>query len=186
MTKYFRLDTDLENLKVYISKASHRNRKYALSRGRALSVDPDPPFLFDVECEDEIEPGKSIDIPAYDSAGPIFDRRLVDVIRGAGVDNLEVFPAVLQVEATGDEIRDSHLAVNIVGLVSCADMDESEAEPIAGSHYFLKLKIDPQQARDLLMFRVAEQPLEIVVHEKVAQAIKDGNFHGIVLEQVSE
>lgn len=184
MTKYYRLDTNLENLKVYISKSSHRNRKYALNRGRVLSVDPDPPFLFDVECENELEPGQPIEIPAYDSAGPIFDRRLIEVIQKAGVDNLEVFPAVLKIEATGEELRDSHLAVNIIGLVSCADMDESEAEPIAGSHFFLKLKIDPEQTRDLLMFRVAEQPLEIVVHEKVAQAIKDGNFLGIVLEEV--
>lgn len=185
MAKYYRLDTDLANLKVYVSRASHRNRKYALDSGQPLSVDPDPPFLFDVEGEDEIVPGQPIRIPAYASAGPIFDRKLIEVIQSAGVDNLELFPAVLRIEATGEEIRDSHLAVNILGLVSCADMDESEAEPIAGSHFFLKLKIDPEKTGDMLMFRVAEQPLEIIVHEKVAHAIQEGNFFCIVLEEVS-
>ncbi len=184
MAKYYRLDTDLPNLRVYISKASHRGRKFALNRGRALAEDPQPPFLFDVESEDAVDRMQDLQIPAYDSAGPIFHRRLVEVIQAAGVDNLQVYPAVLQIEATGDRISDAYQAVNVIGLVSCADMEESEAEPIAGSHFFLNLKIDPEQTQGMLMFRLAEQPIEIVVHERVADAIRAANFPGIVLQEV--
>jgi len=36
------------------------------------------------------------------------------------------------------------------------------------------------------MFRLAESQIEVLVHEQVADAIKAGNFEGVVLEPVAE
>ena len=92
--------------------------------------------------------------------------------------------AVLTNPVTG-ETFENYLAVNVVGLVSCADLAKSDARPLAHVQYFLKLEIDPGKPRDALMFRLAESPMEIIVYEKVAKAIKKGRFTGIVLEPVS-
>jgi hypothetical protein len=97
---------------------------------------------------------------------------------------LQVFPAVITNPETGATLE-HYLAVNVVGTIAAADMTKSDARPLADVHYFLKLEIDPGKPRDALMFRLAESPMEIIVHDKVAKAIQDGGFTGVVLVPVS-
>jgi hypothetical protein len=111
-------------------------------------------------------------------------RRLVDVLQGCGVDNLQIFPAVISREETGETIS-HYCVVNVLGLVAAADMGKSKARPLANVKFFEKLAVDPTRARGLLMFRLAESLTDIIVADNVARAIKAGEFTDVTLEPVS-
>jgi len=178
--RYYRLKQDLEALEVFIKSKSHFEGEESLKRGLPMPSNLQPPFLFNIEMDED----EAI-LPSFDTAGPIFHRQLVEALQKTGVDNLEIFPALVNNSQTGEVIED-YVAVNIVGLVSSADMEKSDSEPLADVHFFFDLAIDPEKTKGLLMFRLAEQPMDIIVHEKVAKSIQEGNFTGIILEPVSE
>ena len=113
----------------------------------------------------------------------LMSRRLVKTLEAAGVNNIQTFDAVITNEKTKAVIKDFVL-VNIVGLVAAADMSKSKALPLGPGHVFTELKIDPAKPRGMLMFRLAES-FDVIVHERVAKAIKAGGFTGLVLTPVS-
>jgi hypothetical protein len=116
----------------------------------------------------------------------LMQTRLVETLRSAGVDNLQTFPAEIRHKITNEEVP-GYFAVNIIGRVSCANLGQSKAEPLIGDEkYIEKLVIDPAKARGALMFRLHESSMIVLVHEQVAQAIKEGGFLGLTLEPIAE
>jgi hypothetical protein len=109
---------------------------------------------------------------------PLFRRDLVQTLQHAGVDNLQICPAILRTP-DGDNLE-SYWAVNIVGAVACADMQKSEYNDITGTGMiavgFRKLVIDPNRANDLVFFRLAQSVASIVVHERVKQEVDRANY----------
>ena len=127
----------------------------------------------------------------------IFSDRLVKVLRSAGADNFETFPAVLRNPETGAEWK-GFQAVNVLGIVGWANLEESEYDtimegdaegvttPLVGFHTIV---IDARKTRDdLLMFRLAEMPSALVIHDRVKKVIvanrpKDGwRFDAIAID----
>jgi hypothetical protein len=111
---------------------------------------------------------------------PIFSTRLVEVLQAAGVRNLDLYDTEII-----DEVRNktyTHFkAVNIVGRVSCADLEKSEHVP---GHKpplmeFEKLVIDEGKTMGLPMFRLAEAVQFILVSETVKQAIEAAKLVGV-------
>lgn len=120
----------------------------------------------------------------YYSGTNLMSRRLVDVLLGCGIDNLQIFPATISREDTGGTIAD-YCVVNVLGLVAAADLRKSKARPLANVKFFEKLAVDPSRARGLLMFRLADSLTDIIVADNVARAIKAGQFTDVTLEPVS-
>ena len=181
---YFRLSSDLDECNVYIE----RDFREAISfiGGEILEGAPPVPLRFTMEVDDD-EDGNPMEprLDAYFPEESLMHKRLVAVMESAGVDNIQTFPAILTDGGT-DQTNDDYVAVNVVGLVSCANMDESETEPLADVYFFQNLVIDPKKTGDMLAFRLAESPMEIILHEKVANAIQEGEFTGVVLEALTE
>lgn len=123
-------------------------------------------------------------LAAYYSGRCLMLRTLVEALEGAGVDNLQVFPAVLTEKTTG-EAREDYCVVNVLGKVAAADMKQSQAISLGGGHVFTRLTVDPGKARGLLMFRLAESLVDVIVHERVAQAVAAGQFRGVLLTPVT-
>lgn len=119
----------------------------------------------------------------YEEGIPVMRDDVVAALQRAGVDNLQLFNAVLRDPKSGTEYRD-YKAFNIVGLVSCADMARSERMPTSDSTIgdvdFHALVIDETKTRGLLLFRLAEAVNAIVVHEKVRAEIEAAQIPGIV------
>jgi hypothetical protein len=115
----------------------------------------------------------------------VMSKRLVATLQSSGVDNLQIFPAEIKHNLTG-EIIDDFVVVNIIGMVSCADLSKSDAAILADVKYFHKLTIDPNKTGGALMFRLAESRIDVVVAEQVAKAIEKGNFHNLILEPIEE
>lgn len=138
------------------------------------------PF-FEGEVEDPPLEERLVD---YYSNVCVMSPRLVEVLQAAGVDNIQTFPTHITNTETGDRLERDYVFVNIVGMVSCADIAKSDTSPIGTSHYFHDLVIDESRTQGLLLFRLAESPFEVIVHENVATAIEGGNFKGLGLEQL--
>ncbi len=125
-----------------------------------------------------------VDNPSDDPPGavmgisvPAFSEGLVNVFEKCGVDNLQLFDAVL-INEKAKQVWDYYFAVNIIGKIACADIDASSVTEIAKRpgdatplYKFQKLVIDPGKTQDKLIFRPAEQPGIIIVHEKLLYAL---------------
>jgi len=138
--------------------------------GTRLSDVPEP-----VECE-VVVGGEMVSM--FRGGGLLMTERLVKELRQAGVDNLDVYEAVIRDPETGQTWTD-YRAVNVVGVVSCADMARSGTSAAPGELIdvaFEGLVIDEKRARGALMFRLAEAVGGIVVHERVKDHLVKAGF----------
>ena len=108
---------------------------------------------------------------------PLMTRRLVSALQSSGVTNSQTYETRLT-NPQGDPppSADLYLAVNVVGAIAAADLAESETNPDVSEQLismdFRSLSIDPLQARDALMFRLAENLSAVLLHERVKDFIE--------------
>lgn len=110
---------------------------------------------------------------------PVFSALLVETLKAAGVDNFEVFPAVLKNPKTGKEWN-GYFAFNALGIMAAANLSESKYDtlmkgdpegvetPLVGFHTIV---LDKAKVQDLLMLRLAESPEVLLVHDTVMNQI---------------
>lgn len=181
---YYRLDSDSGTENVFFERESHPFE--LMIDGTPLPDDTPVPFEFSMEVdtdeEGEEQPPRML---AFVSEPCLMQKRFLQVLQSAGVDNIQAFPAVVTDSNSGKKYKD-YLAANVIGMVSCANVGESTTSPLADVYYFQDLVIDPGKTGDLRLFRLAESQMEIIVDEKVAQAIEAGGFDGVVLEPLRE
>ena len=115
----------------------------------------------------------------YDDRIPLMREDLVDALREAGVDNLEVFDAILH-DPSRKKSYTNYKAVNIVGAISALDMANTETVPGMGSDMIDmgidSAAIDESKTGGALMFRLAENVGMILVHEKVKEHLEGKGF----------
>jgi hypothetical protein len=128
------------------------------------------------------------------SALPVMSTQLVRCLREAGAANLETMTVVLDSISDGTRWTGFE-AVNVVGLVGCADLQRSafiEIMPRAGAAgmpllEFDHLVIDPARAGSQPLFRLAEAPATLVVSAAVVHQLrataKDAHW-GITLFEI--
>src|SRR5712692_9049547 len=102
-----------------------------------------------------VDPEEGLAMSDYYPGKRLMSKRLVAALESGGVDNTQVFPAEMKKSDTGEVIHD-FVVVNVIGMVSCADLDASNSSPLADVRFFHKLVLDPERTRGLLMFRLAE------------------------------
>lgn len=134
------------------------------------------PFIFELIPE---FPGKMK--PMYEGSVPLMRDDLLDALISAGVDNLQVFPALIRDRVKGQDYE-NYKVVNIVGTVACANMTESirmdseeeddEEEGIIDVN-FDSLVIDEEKARGALLFRLAEAVSAVIVHKQVRKLVEE-------------
>lgn len=181
---HYRLSVDRLRMNVFIK--AQFGKSFLFLGGRQIMA-PDTLPLRYVMSVDEAEDGEELEAPlmyAFFANVNLMSTRLVQTLTSAGVDNLQLFPARITDPNTG-AIYDDYFAVNVIGLVECADMDKSEHAPLADLYFFHELVIKPEKTLGLPLFRLAESPIDIIVHERVAQAIRNADFPELVLESVS-
>jgi hypothetical protein len=137
-----------------------------------------------VECE-LVEPGEMLSM--FTGGGLLMTRELVGALRVAGVDNLELFDAIIRDPETG-RTWDNYHAVNIIGVISAADLAKSRPLERAGELIdvpFEGVAIDDARASGALMFRLAESVAGIVVHESVKPHIEAAGVNDMTFLQPS-
>lgn len=178
---YFRLHTDGRD-NVYMKKERGLNSHVELGMGKLWSIEDDDielPYRYSMRVVENQTPKYYGWYPGSD----LMHQDLIAILEAAGVDNLQIFPAVVRRADNGEEVS-GYSTVNIVGRVSCANLDQSDSSPLAGVYYFHDLVIDPARTGGLLMFRVDESPMIVLLHEQVAKAIEAADVPGVILESV--
>jgi Immunity protein family (Imm11) len=139
--------------------------------GQAITAAVPEPLIFPVDNTDNQPPRgmEGISVPAW-SGG------VLRCLQGAGVDNLQVFRAVLRNTVGGREWPD-YFAVNVLGTVSCMSKSSSAtrvAERPSGVAFekVHKLVIDPARAAGLGLFRLAESPGILLMHQRLWDALQ--------------
>jgi hypothetical protein len=113
----------------------------------------------------------------------LMSKRLVASLQRAGVDNMDLYPVTITDPRTGGTY-DTHVAVNVVGVISAADLKASVVDTrLPGDMIttaFDKLVLKEDAARRQLLFRLAENVGALVVHEKVKERVEADNFETIL------
>lgn len=149
--------------------------------GRRFETQPQEPIIIRIIPDNE-----QGDLLPYFGTTCVMSDAFYDALHEAGVDNLEVFEAVIQ-SKDGTIVHAGYKAFNIVGLVRAADLsktkftDDNPSRLIDAS--IEALEIDPDKAHGLLMFRLAEYVGAVLVHEKVKQVIEAKKFPYIVFRE---
>ena len=109
---------------------------------------------------------------------PIWRSDFISALQDAGVDNLDLYDAVIENPFTGQE-EHQYKAVNVVGLVAAADLSKSKytsfSSPPRIDTMFTSINIDESLTQGLLLFRMAESVSDVIVHEKIKLAL-EGQF----------
>jgi hypothetical protein len=175
---YFRLTAQL-NLNAGLIKKDG-NLSQTLNEGRSVNADDlTLPWPFSLQHE-RSDPLSMSDYYPYPK---LMSERLIETLRGAGVDSLQLFDADIVNRKSGERVS-GYRVVNILGLVSAADASASKSRPLAHVRFFETLVLDEARARGQLMFRLAESLTDVIVAEKVAKHVADGRFVDVVLEEL--
>ena len=101
---------------------------------------------------------------------PLFRDDLLEAMKSAGVDNLDLYGVALTDPDSG-RVHTNYKAANIVGVVAAADMGKSKATVHTGGPVidveFDTLVVDDGKPRGALIFRLAEATGTILVHERL-------------------
>lgn len=136
--------------------------------GQAFAQAPSQPIV----CTLHDRPGATLPDAFLADRIPLFSQRLVQGLLDAGVSNLATYAAELRT-AGGQLVATDFHAVNIVGLVACADLEASLRHPLSDYPMieFTRLVIDAEAARGCKLFRLAENPSFILLDESVKRAL---------------
>lgn len=69
----------------------------------------------------------------YGTCIPAVSKQFVDALRESGVDNFDVYPAILK-SSEDKTVWTDYFALNIIGMVNATDLDNSEYEEIMGGN----------------------------------------------------
>ena len=135
--------------------------------GESLPVPVPNPIVFVIEEGDEGE------IAAYHyTCVPLMSKELVETLQSCGVTNLELHNAVIREAVSGKEFH-THRAVNVVGRISIAEKSKSQSSSIEGMGQWVhKMVPDVAAAGGALLFRMQEGLSNIIVHQKIKDAVE--------------
>jgi hypothetical protein len=115
---------------------------------------------------------------------PLFSDHLLSALKAAGIDNFDAYRAEL-VSPRG-KLFPNYFAVNILGLVQCAHMQESQFLPDLPAPLieFTHLVIDAKRAAGQEFFRLGQNSLYIVISERVAKLLNGQNLVGVGISPI--
>ncbi|MEO8807058.1 MAG: hypothetical protein ABI433_13340 [Burkholderiaceae bacterium] len=134
------------------------------------------PMVFEVDF-----PAR-VDVPHFiGDTIPVFSDFLVKTLIAAGVSNFQTFSAVLRSTVSGQE-WEGFWAVNVVGLVRAAHLQKSDYDTLMEADpdgidvpllAFNELVLDRRKVDNLPMFRLAESPAVLLIHDRINTWIDD-------------
>lgn len=150
----------------------------------ASGVKLDPGFKEPVEFEVDLDlEGRRMPtfftVPAF-----LAKRAFYEHLQAGGADNVDAYRALIQNGETGERWED-YVVLNIVGLVSCADMAASEyAELGPGINVIDEIVVDPARVTGLQIWRLAEDPLQILISERLYEHLRAAGYDDVYFEKL--
>ena len=147
----------------------------SLKSGHYLTLNIKEPLVFETKCPPDEFPGHNF---LHDCI-PVCSQLMVNIFKAAGIDNFQIFPAILINKEKGVTWKD-YYAFNAVGLIDAANRDKSEVfEIMLGDEdggmpalvNYEKLIIDPKRVGGMYMFRELRS-LDLVFDDRVEEQFK--------------
>lgn len=144
------------------------------------------PFVGPLICElDDDHPNGRLPT-FYMSPAIIGTKKFHKDLLEIGIDNIEVHPVVIRDEVNDRNIK-KYVLLNIIGTVSCADMNRSKHETLGeGMDIIDKLVIDASKVPDLDLFLIQEDTDCIVISEKVYNHLQGKGYDDIHFEELEQ
>ena len=169
---YFILKDDItyEKTEFYINEPKDIPVELDFMGGKLITMDIDNPFVYTTNAKSGDE------LRDFNASGfMVMSKRFLELIKGSGVDNLQVFPAIIKSEVD-DTVWEEYYGVNVLGSISCADLGKSIYDEVMPGHYiFDQLAIDAEKAKGALLFRLQEHMPTLVMHKSVGKYIVDND-----------
>lgn len=168
---YFTLINDIEyETSVTVNDPEGLPIEFDLMSGSVMNTPIETPLVYTTNA------GKDDEIRDFlDSSFPLMSAKFLDLVKQSGVDNLQTFPAIIKSLEDGT-VWENYFGVNILGLISCADLPKSTYDEIMPGHYcFDELAIDTSKTMGTLMFRLQEHSPTIIMHSDIGQHIVDND-----------
>jgi hypothetical protein len=178
---YYELTSQNPNRMLLFNIAKHSIGE-SWTMGRHFKKAPPLPVIV------RIQPGNENSdlLPLFDTP-PLMSNEFYEAMREAGVDNLDVYDAIIRSEDGSVEYH-GYKAFCIVGLISAADLKNTIFSPDNPSRLFdasiERLEIDESKTNNVLCFRLAEYTGSIFIHEKVKQHLEKKNFPHVVFNEL--
>jgi len=161
-----------------LNQVSHLDQDLEL--GRKLPPDFPVPVEFEIDLTSSGRRMSSL----FVMPSLLVQKRLHQTLLAAGVDNVDPYAAVIRNEETGEQ-WDDYVFLNIVGLVACAELAQSDyAELGPDINVIDKVAIKAERLPNLHMFRLAEDRLKIVVSDHLQRQLIAAGFSDIHFEPV--
>jgi hypothetical protein len=150
-------------------------------RGSQFQEPVSEPIELQLRPYEDHSPSQDQFLPPYISQSiELFRDDLVEAMEGFGVDNLDTYDVRLTDPDDGT-VHTNYKAVNIIGAVRAADLDESTYETSDGIPLidvaFDEVVLKEAELEDLLCFRMAENLKTILVHEALRDHLVEEGFN---------
>ena len=120
----------------------------------------------------------------YMSPAIIGKKEFYQDLLNCGVDNIEAQPVVIN-DTVNDREYTDHLLLNILGQVSCADLEESDYSVLNEDMTVIdKLVLKKSNIGDLNMFLIREDTDCIVISEQVYSYLTSKGYKDIYFEEL--
>ena len=120
----------------------------------------------------------------YESPAVIGKKEFYQDLKEIGIDNIEVHDVEIRDEVNNKTI-DGYLLLNIIGLVNCAVLDQSEVKTLGpGMNVIDGLVIDPSKIPGLDLFLEANDTDNIIISERVYQHLQTKGYNDIYFEEL--
>jgi hypothetical protein len=143
--------------------------------GRPFQTPPATPI--EVELNPDDLPG--LLMPYFSSGIELMSNEMLAVLRAAGVDNLDVYDAVVIDPIEGRRYT-NYKAVNVIGVLAAADLGKSKWSSTSSRALidadFESLVVDESRTYGFLMFRLAECVSALIIHERVKSALENAEI----------
>jgi hypothetical protein len=121
----------------------------------------------------------------YKNPAVISTKQFYEDLLEMGVTNFETFQVKILDEVNRSEI-DDYILLNILGSVSCADMNLSEYSDLGDDIFIIDdLVLDKERIKSLDFFLVKEDTDCIIVSEKIYKRLKAKGYDDIHFEELS-
>lgn len=153
-----------------------------MKSGQALDSHVQGPFIFALDEDLRNGPMPTL----FTDGGIVATKAFYETLLALGISNVQAYEAIIVDETDGRKIRD-YLFLNIVGLVSCTNRDESETESLGSDMLIInQLVLDGKTIPALDIFLVAEDSDNIVVSERAFKHLSAQGYDDVYFEELQQ
>lgn len=171
--KYYQIEPSFSNAYCItenpnIPKASRKERNIYFNDGTVIDKELPDPLVHEVNYKDDMQPAPFLKYMYY----PVVNDAFVTALQQAGVQNFQLFPAVLRNSKTGKEWAGYHVLNVTGGLRDAVDMEASRYDSFGGSYDFHELVLDAAKLADKPLMFLLKQNKNFYVSGELLEMLK--------------